>query len=268
VFFNTGRERKETLEFVERCSQRWGVVIVWLEYRYVNGGHTFVIVDFATASRDGEPFDELLRHRKEYRESKGLPLVLPNPVQRFCTTEMKIRTCDRYVKRHLGWATYTDALGLRADEPKRVLRLRQKRQTTVEPTLYGEEKTVTRASSVIPGTEIHCPLYDAGATEDDVMAFWKAQPFNLGLESYQGNCDLCFLKSAQKILRVMRESPELAAWWIRKEEETGARFRNDRPGYAELLAIAQGKQEGPGWLWADKGNDGSCGEMDECRCTD
>jgi hypothetical protein len=108
-----------------------------------------------------------------------LPLVLPNPVQRFCTTEMKIRTCDRYVKRHLGWATYTDALGLRADEPKRVLRLRQKRQTTVEPTLYGEEKTVTRASSVIPGTEIHCPLYDAGATEDDVMAFWKAQPFNL-----------------------------------------------------------------------------------------
>lgn len=34
VFCNTGKERPETLDFVERCGQRWGVPIVWLEYRY------------------------------------------------------------------------------------------------------------------------------------------------------------------------------------------------------------------------------------------
>lgn len=35
VFANTGKERPETLDFVERCSQRWGVPVVWLEYRRV-----------------------------------------------------------------------------------------------------------------------------------------------------------------------------------------------------------------------------------------
>ena len=32
VFKNTGREKPETLDFVERCAVMWGVEILWLEY--------------------------------------------------------------------------------------------------------------------------------------------------------------------------------------------------------------------------------------------
>lgn len=93
------------------------------------------------------------------------------------------------------------------------------------------------------------PLAKAGVTLDDVTAFWEAHPFDLGLESYQGNCDLCFLKGAGKIRRVMRENPELAGWWVRMEEEAShrgvavnpsvANFRKDRPPYRIMLELAQ-----------------------------
>ena len=39
-------------------------------------------------------------------------------------------------------------------------------------------------------------------------------PFDLHLEHYQGNCDLCFLKGRNMIKRLLTEHPEKAEWWI------------------------------------------------------
>ena len=36
VFFNTGKEMPQTLEFVAECGERWGVKIWWLEF-YAEG---------------------------------------------------------------------------------------------------------------------------------------------------------------------------------------------------------------------------------------
>lgn len=226
-FCNTGKERPETLDFVEECSQRWSVPIVWLEYRYdgeampphngdgvkrkTPGKHTFTVVDYATASRKGEPFEQLIKGRG----------MLPNVVARFCTVEMKIRTQQRYLV-SIGWDEgWTACIGLRADEPQRVARLRSTNR-------HNNEDPIA-------------PLASAGITLADVDAFWNSQPFNLKLKSYEGNCDLCYLKGAGKITRIMREKPETAEWWIRMEsllprDGTGTyRFRCDRPSYAALL---------------------------------
>lgn len=263
VFCNTGKERDETLDFVDRCSRQWDVAVAWVEYRCVDGKHTFTETDFATASRNGEPFEAIIRHHREYRAAKSLDPVLPNPPQRFCTSEMKIRTINRFVRQQLGWETYQDAIGLRADEERRGAP-----QTIITDDLFGETKTKIRGAHVRAGETPVFPLYDAGITEPDVMEFWDRQDFDLELKQYQGNCDLCFLKSSKKILDIMRESPSLANWWIEQERANGQTFRNDRPSYAKMLAIATDKEVGPGWLYADKSNDGSCGEIDECRCTD
>lgn len=230
-FQNTGKERPETLDFVERCSAEWSVPIVWLEYRYEGkpnqqivgdgkrrknpGKHTFAIVDYATASRNGEPFEQLIRARQ----------MLPNPVSRFCTVEMKIRTCQRYLK-SLGWNDgWTSVIGFRADEPRRVAKL----------------STTNRHD----GEEAIAPLAQAGITQEDVMAFWARAPFDLQLQSHEGNCDLCFLKGQGKLERILRERPDLAEWWVRMETiiQGGVngtdRFRKDRPSYAGLLARSQ-----------------------------
>jgi 3'-phosphoadenosine 5'-phosphosulfate sulfotransferase (PAPS reductase)/FAD synthetase len=86
VFANTGKEEEATLEFVRDCETNWGVEIHWLEYQ--DDAPKFRRVNFETASRNGEPFEMLIRKRK----------YLPNPVTRFCTAILKIRTIDRYLK--------------------------------------------------------------------------------------------------------------------------------------------------------------------------
>lgn len=220
VFCNTGKEHDATLDFVQACSTHWCVPIRWVEYRDAEvPSERWREVGHATASRTGEPFEAVIRRKK----------FLPNPVARFCTVEMKISAQHRFACQALGFDAqvgYAKAVGLRADEPGRVTRRRSREDS-------GE-------------LSLSFPLYDAGVTLADVSAFWKRQPFDLGLPNVGGatplgNCDLCFLKGAGRIASIIAAEPERAAWWARMEtivasgKATGT-FRTDRPSYAAMLA--------------------------------
>lgn len=200
LFANTGREHPATYDFVERIGREW-CPVTWIEWQ-ADGGYR--VADPATASRDGEPFASLIAKRK----------YLPNPVTRFCTSDLKVKPMQRFM-RDRGHAECTSVIGLRADEPRRVARLR------------GD-----------PTRDIAMPLADADVTASDVLAWWKSQAFDLMLPNNDpafGNCDLCFLKGMARIERVIRAEPERAAWWAEQERKVGAGFRKDRPGYATLL---------------------------------
>jgi 3'-phosphoadenosine 5'-phosphosulfate sulfotransferase (PAPS reductase)/FAD synthetase len=222
LFCNTGKEREETYDFVRRMETEWGCRIVWLEYRYRDGAHAFDVVDYGTASRHGEPFEQVIRARNDYRSRMGKLPMLPNVVMRFCTSELKIRTKRRYME-SVGFGDhrrgYHHAVGLRADEMSRVYRL-----------------TNQCGSSDDCGVPL-CPLAKAGIDETDVRLFWDAQPFDLALESYEGNCDFCFLKSQGKIFRLANERRSDLAWWAEMERRTGAVFRRDRPTYTALASL-------------------------------
>jgi 3'-phosphoadenosine 5'-phosphosulfate sulfotransferase (PAPS reductase)/FAD synthetase len=212
-FANTGREMPATLDFVAECASRWGVRVRWLEYRWQPGGPWAEEVSHNSASRNGEPFEALLTGKS----------ALPNPVQRSCTQEMKIRTIKRWVRAELGWGHWSNVVGLRADEMHRVER-------TKRPT--RDRWTVAT------------PLAEAGVTLDDVRAFWRDQSFDLRLKGpWEGNCDGCFLKSRAAIMRMHRDHPERMRWWARMEAEPrgkpglGRTFRKDREPYAELARM-------------------------------
>jgi len=66
--------------------------------------------------------------------------------------------------------------------------------------------------------------------QSDVQAFWQAQPFDLGLHSADGNCDLCFLKKRQSRARLIRRNPSSADWWIEQElsAKVSGKARGDR----------------------------------------
>ena len=106
-----------------------------------------------------------------------------------------------------------------------------------------------RAAKIADKSRI--PLVTAGITKEDVGAFWRAQPFDLGLPNnngvtMHGNCDLCFLKGGAQILSLIAEKPARAVWWAGMEalalalasKPSGAVFRSDRPSYASMAQFA------------------------------
>jgi 3'-phosphoadenosine 5'-phosphosulfate sulfotransferase (PAPS reductase)/FAD synthetase len=200
-FQNTGREMPETLDFVQECGERWGVRIVWLEYR--PEAPRFEVVSHNSAARDGEPFEALIRKRK----------FLPNRGARFCTAELKVHCLTRYLRGE-GWERWALARGLRKDEPGRL-----------NPAPPRERYTHWH------------PLADAKVDKRKVSDFWGRQPFNLRLPDVKGrtslgNCDGCFLKSEAHRAALARDYPERAQWWA--EMEALARSISERPDEAQF----------------------------------
>lgn len=244
LFANTGKEMQATLDFVDECGLRWDVPITWLEYRYLDGSHTFEVVNWHRASRNGEPFAQAIAHRR----------MLPNPRVRFCTVELKVRTMHRYLK-SLGWTEWDSVVGIRADEPRRVAKLGNQD--------YGSHETRL------------APLARAGIGVAEVGEFWSKQGWDLRLpnmsgKTMHGNCDLCFLKGGGQLLSLIREDPKRAEWWMKMErysaenfvERTNGdvfRFRLDRPSYAEMHKMATNHGE-----LFDYGDE----PIEDCTCVD
>ena len=217
-FANTGKEEEATLKFVHDCSVNWNVPIVWLEFQAaVEPKDRFKVVDYETASRNGEPFAASI-------DQNGKP-YLPNPVARICTINLKIRVIHHYLK-SIGWEhnERMDWVGIRADEQRRAAKIDRDRT----------------------------PLVTAGVTKETVGEFWRNQSFDLELPNnngvtMHGNCDLCFLKPTHQVMSLIAEKPERAIWWMKMEAHAqssnktygdGAKFRKDRPSYKEMYDFA------------------------------
>jgi 3'-phosphoadenosine 5'-phosphosulfate sulfotransferase (PAPS reductase)/FAD synthetase len=222
-FANTGKEEEATLEFVRDCGLNWGVKIHWIEYTDAEKTKDrFKIVDFDTASRNGEPFEQLIVKKK----------YLPNPVARFCTSELKIIAIDRFLK-SIGINEYTTAVGIRADEQRRAAKMKDKLT----------------------------PLIAANVDQSDVQKFWQENTFNLGIPFANGitplgNCDLCFLKGKSQITSLIADKPERAVWWAAMEAKIGGTWRSDRPSYEVMAKTAADQTD----LFVDESISCFCGD--------
>jgi 3'-phosphoadenosine 5'-phosphosulfate sulfotransferase (PAPS reductase)/FAD synthetase len=204
VFANTGQENEQTLEFVRDCDQHFNFGTVWLEAVVQHGerkssGHR--IVTFETASRDGEPFEEMIRK-----------YGIPNRDNPHCTRELKLNAMKSYL-RAVGWTDYTTALGIRPDEFRRV----------------DEEQF--RLANQGEKVRLAYPLVDRFyADKQDVNDWWEDQPFNLRLLEHEGNCKWCWKKSFAKHARLLAERPEVYTFPARMEAlypRVGAEFGKD-----------------------------------------
>ena len=218
VFANTGREMPETLDFVQECSERWRVPITWLEYKNDDDGVGFNVVNHNSASRNGEPFDNLIAKRRR----------LPNVFERFCTQEMKVLTMRRYLVKQ-GWKTWHSAVGIRADEAHRAKIRADSKETT------------------------YWPLLKRQVCQHDIMEFWGKQKLafqhDLKVTKGFGNCDGCFLKSEQTLATLWRLHPERARWW---SDQEARHFKGNDPARQHLQTFKR-KSEG-GSSYAELGS--------------
>jgi 3'-phosphoadenosine 5'-phosphosulfate sulfotransferase (PAPS reductase)/FAD synthetase len=217
VFANTGKERPETLRFVHECQTRWSVDVQWVEWKRTKPGYESV--GFNSASRNGEPFEALIRSKQR----------LPNSHERWCTEHLKVKPMFARAADVLGLepGDFQEVIGLRYDEGMRIFRGMDRAAVTGNRTAY--------------------PLSRARIVKADVMRFWLGnntdirnlvhplpQGFDLGLEPWEGNCTLCFMKGKGIRKRLIRENPEEAAWWSEQEIREEGWF-DSRDRVAELV---------------------------------
>lgn len=211
IFTNTGKEHPATLDFLHEMETRWEVPLVWLEF---DKETKYRQVNYITASRDGRPLWDAL-----VGSHCG---VVPTVLRRVCTSRAKIEVLDDFLKKQ-GFEDTVSALGYRADERHR------------------KAKMVARGSNAI------FPLIDAGIDTADVLDWWKKNDFDLQLPSeggrtILGNCDLCFMKGANDVIRILDEHPEMADWWIKLEEELERKRNSQGCQYWRLR-----EKEGSSW---------------------
>ena len=186
IFANTGKELPQTLEFINKCDKEWNLNIVWLEANVIlekGVATSFKIVNYKTASRNGKPFEDML---KKY--------PLPNNIASNCTRELKQRPIEKFVKSLKYKEVYT-AMGIRFDERHRESNLAQK-QNIIYPLIY-----------------------DLKVDNKFIRDWWDRQSFDLDLKDYEGNCDLCFKKSLKKRLTIIKENPNISNWWLEMEKK-------------------------------------------------
>tara|TARA_B100001063_G_C16775376_1_gene564834 strand:- start:5079 stop:5996 length:918 start_codon:yes stop_codon:yes gene_type:complete len=176
IFANTGQEHEKTLEFINKCDKKFGFNTVWLEavpHLGEKKGSTAKIVNFKTASRNGEPFERVI-------EKYGIPWSKAG----HCTRELKENPIKNYLKeRGLDKSNRVMAIGIRADEAHRQIKTAQ-----LNNFIY--------------------PLVGWDIDKEDVLDWWEEQDFDLEIPEHMGNCVWCWKKSYIKLATVMKEKPD------------------------------------------------------------
>ena len=163
IYANTGQEHIKTLEFVNKCDEYLGLNLVWLEadvFHDLRKSSGYKVVTFDTASRKGEPFEEVI---KKYG--------LPNQNFLHCTRELKNNPIKQW-RLDNGYKDSKIALGIRGDEPRRIK---------------------LRLDAMYPLQHIK------HTTKEEILDWWKEQPFDLEISEQLGNCVTCYKKSDKKL---------------------------------------------------------------------
>ena len=216
VFANTGEERPETLEFINEATLRYGIAVIYLEavVSPKKGiATTYRLVDYATAYRPeyswnpdygrNYGFDNPL-YCSKYADLMatrpaewGHPFEaviakygIPNNSFGHCSRELKTQVIGGWIKGHFAPGGFQMALGIRADEAERE-------------------------------GQWWYPLIESGVTKEQVRAYWNAQPFDLGLKDYEGNCGLCWKKGHNKNWTILEQYPVIGLWYLKMEQQYG-----------------------------------------------
>ena len=130
-----------------------------------------------------------------------------------------------------GSVSFISLIGLRADEPNRVERVKSRNELAVND-------ATRRKLEMSDGEIVMTPLADANISKENVLAFWRAQPWQLRLpeDGELSNCVFCFMKGSRAIprirdkikavdellpedLRSVANTPSDIQWWIDLEEK-------------------------------------------------
>lgn len=222
---NTGREHEESLRYGEQCAARWremfGIDVVLVE-AVVNPekrkGTRHRVVTWQTAHQGSEIFKAVFAK-----------YGLANDDYIHCTRELKEAPMYSYIKNVLRWekGSYDVAIGIRADEPKRLPKTPDFRKPFLND--HG-------------GVEFY-PLAQMQITRADVWRYCvQEMPFQLMIPEQLGNCIGCFKKCQTKLKAIIKDDPHALDYVAELEDE----FKDAGAGSGDRKTYKPHSKERPG----------------------
>ncbi|OTP83234.1 hypothetical protein B6D08_02910 [Gilliamella apicola] len=178
VFMDTGAEHPKPYEFVKNVVKHFDINLTCLRVVVnpeLGSGNSYRIISLDELKQDLQPFRDIC-----YKY--GTPYIHGA----FCTRTMKLEPFTRYCNDKYGKSNYQTWLGIRADEPRRL--------------------------KAKDGYSYLADICDFD--KQDVINWWKRQPFDLEILEHLGNCVFCIKKSISKIALATRDEHKMAENFI------------------------------------------------------
>ena len=233
IYMDTGAEHSKTYDFIRNVNKEFGLDLICLRgdfTRPLGAGVGYSVVDINSIGPDLKPFKSML-------SKYGVPYT----GGMFCTDRMKLKPFKKYCDDSYGKNNYETWLGIRADEPSRLVG--GKNYKIIKQNLGLDDRSIFNmfATFICSGSyNLHSTHFVRGESledkiflnlnsyllkkrgdenlrylaeisnfdKQDILGYWSRMPFDLDLNEWSGNCEFCPKKSNLKLAASQRDSPE------------------------------------------------------------
>jgi hypothetical protein len=237
VFCDTGGEAQETYDFLRQCNAAFDLNVVCLG-AVINDsmgkGNDYEVVDINSLTFN---LDKMKAITKKYG---GFTNNRPH-----CTDKLKTIIVEKYRKSNHGKSGYQTWIGIRYDEPKRLIGCHKHLEKSAYKQLLAQGLEKDDISELFCALSEDLSLLDSEyeylkpetkelirkrihkqkslglrylaqiskIDKQGVLDWWANQSFDLQIEEHEGNCLFCVKKSDLKITLASRDKPEEFKQW-------------------------------------------------------
>jgi len=272
VFMDTGAEHGKTYEFIKNCNKNLKLDITCIRGDFslpLGGGVGFRVVHLDECRPDLKPYKEMMA-------KYGVPYI----GGMFCTDRMKLVPYRKYCTATYGAKNYKTWLGIRADEPARLVGDNKDKSKSAyrqlksigmcDYTIYKLFVDARTDISLIDNyglpslalnlllerikkldsENIHYLAEISDFEKEDINLWWSGQEFDLGIDDWLGNCVFCPKKSNLKLAAAARDEQKMFAEFksaiesdhVRNDEKTGSykKMYRGKSSLGDVIALFDG----------------------------
>jgi hypothetical protein len=168
----------------------------------------------------GPTFDQVIRNH-----STSNSKYLPNVMQRFCTTDMKVTPIKNWCYENTELPVEM-RIGFRANETRRadnMIKREKEDGFQYDKFVVGYSKTGRNRWKELKYRKVTFPLIQDGIFKDKIEEYWRGKPVRF---AYMNNCVGCFHRNEVLLKHMSDREPTKFNWFVNQEEDK-VRFKKE-----------------------------------------
>lgn len=261
VYMDTGEEHEDTYKFIKQCDEYFNLNLTCLRGDFslpIGKGVGYNVVDIDDIKPDSKPYKEMM-------DKYGVPYI----GGMFCTDRMKLKPYKKYCDKTYGKNNYETWLGIRFDEPKRLVGDNKKKELSAYKQLMLDglsnedisllyvkvrrdineldsweisplsKELIKKRIASLDKDNLHYLAEICDYEKSDILTYWSKMPFDLTIDEWSGNCKFCPKKSNLKLAASKIDSPKSYSKFVSLLNSSSVRV-DDKTGSKDVMY--RGKQ--------------------------